>query len=299
MGRMLKIASLIILITVIAGTGYYYTNKNTRMITSKERGILIISTFPSLVDDIKLVACENETVKAIVPKGVDPHEYQLTPEDADLLKRATIIVSTAHAPFEMKIRNLVEENETKAILLEIPKIPGIKILKNPVTGKPNYHMPIMDPRNYIVFMKELVSTLNKVNPRCTSIHEQKLHELSIEMGELLKFREEYNMTIIASDPTIQYEVSWLGLKVKYLFIVEHNTPASFDELNKISQAIRNGEVHCIIASTSTSMQLQNLINEIKIENNKIKIIYIPGPLANGTIPSKLNETVRSIRICSK
>ncbi|MEB3755467.1 MAG: zinc ABC transporter substrate-binding protein, partial [Desulfurococcales archaeon] len=297
--RMLKIASLIILITIIAGTGYYYTAENSKMTTGKENGILIISTFPTLVDDINLVTCRNETVKTIVPKGVDPHDYQLTPEDADLLKRATIIVSTAHAPFEMKIRNLVEENETKAILLEIPKIPGIKILDNPVTGKPNYHMPIMDPSNYIVFLEELVSALNKVNPGCASIHERKLYKLSIEMEELLKFRNEYNMTVIASDPTIQYEVSWLGFKVKYLFIVEHDTPASFDELNKIAQAIRSGEAHCIIASTSTSKQLQNLINEIKIENNGMKIIYIPGPLANGTIPSKLNETVKSIQICNK
>ncbi len=288
---------MIILILVIASAGYYLLQNNGTTTHNKE--ILIVSTFPSLVDDIESVACKNETVKAIVPKGVDPHEYQLTPEDADLLKRATVIVSTAHTPFEMKIRDLVEENETKAILLEIPKIPGIKILDNPVTGKPNYHMPIMDPSNYILFMRTLVTVLNKVDPGCTPIHEQKLNELSAETNELLKYRDKYNMTIIASDPTIQYEVSWLGFKVKYLFIVEHDTPASFEELNRITQAISSGEAHCIIASTSTSEQLRNLINEIKIGNNEMRIVYIPGPLASGTILSKLNETIKSIQICGK
>ncbi|MEB3756202.1 MAG: zinc ABC transporter substrate-binding protein, partial [Desulfurococcales archaeon] len=295
--RMLKIASLIILITIIAGTGYYYTAENSKMTTGKENGILIISTFPTLVDDINLVTCRNETVKTIVPKGVDPHDYQLTPEDAELLKKADVIVSTGHAPFETKIRYLVKNNETHAILIEIPKIPGIHILDNPVTGNPNYHMPIMDPRNYMVFMEDLVSKLDQADPGCRVFHHQKLMKLNSTITRLLSYTGKFNLTVVASDPTVEYEVSWLGLKVEYLFIVEHGTPASFQELNRISEALKKGEVRCIVASTSSSEQLQNLLKSVEAGNSNVKVVYIPGPLSEGSIPYKLNQTIASLQDC--
>ncbi|MCE4614078.1 MAG: zinc ABC transporter substrate-binding protein [Desulfurococcales archaeon] len=298
MSTMSRMASIIILALIITSVGYYILQNNSKKVTQSNE-ILIVSTFPSLVDDIKLVTCANETVETIVPKGVDPHDYQLTPRDAGLLKKATVIVSTGHAPFEIKIRNLVESNETRAILIEIPKMPGIKILNNPVTGEPNYHMPIMDPYNYILFMEKLVTVLNQVDPKCASIHVQNLHKVNAEIEQLLKFKGEYNMTVIASDPTVQYEVSWLGLKVKYLFVIEHGTPASFDELNKINKALTSKEVHCIIASTSTSRQLQDLINSISAGSFNVRIAYIPGPLADGSIPEKLNETITDLQVCQK
>jgi zinc/manganese transport system substrate-binding protein len=295
MGK-LVIATIILVIIAIAG-GLYYTSYNARNTNITEKKTLVVVTFPSLVSDIEQITCSSETVKTIVPPGVDPHEYQLTPKDAELVKEASIIVSTGHTPFESKIKEMVKSNETKAVLIEIPNIPGIKIMNNPVTGKPNYHMPIMDPHNYLIFMKYLVNKLNQVDPDCSSIHNQKLSEVENEINSLLEYEGKHNQTVIASDPTVQYQVEWLGLKVKYLFIVEHGTPASFDELSKISGALVNGEVHCIVVSSSSSQQLQKLINSISTGEGIVKIVYVPGPLAKGSIPSKLNETVNSVKGC--
>ncbi|MET1100861.1 MAG: zinc ABC transporter substrate-binding protein, partial [Pyrodictiaceae archaeon] len=119
--------------------------------TYNDKGLLIVTTFPNLVWDIKQLVCKDDRVKSIVPLGVDPHEYQLTPSDIQLLAKADIIVSTAHTPFEEDIRSLTLEGKLYATLIEIPRIPGIRILRNPVTGQPNYHMLIYDPENYKIF----------------------------------------------------------------------------------------------------------------------------------------------------
>ncbi|HIP25359.1 MAG TPA: ABC transporter substrate-binding protein, partial [Archaeoglobus profundus] len=102
------------------------------LLLGSAKGLTIIVTFPNLEEDIKLVA-PKDVIKSIVPVGVDPHTYQLTPDDIESLKRADVIISTAHTHFEMKIKKMVENGEIKAKLVEIPEIPGIKILKNPVT----------------------------------------------------------------------------------------------------------------------------------------------------------------------
>ncbi|MEB3757487.1 MAG: zinc ABC transporter substrate-binding protein [Desulfurococcales archaeon] len=300
MGTAGKISVIVIILVIVAlAGGVYYKSYTGQSNTAKTgRNTLIVVTFPSLVSDVKQLTCSSETVKSIVPPGVDPHNYQLTPRDAELVKEASLIVSTGHTPFESKIRDIVNRNETRAVLIEIPEIPGIKIMNNPVTGKPNYHMPIMDPHNYLVFIKYLATQLNKIDPQCSDTHNQRLMSVEREVDSLLKYEGKFNETVVASDPTVQYQVSWLGLRVKYLFTVEHGTPASFEELSKISQALVNGEVHCIVVSSSASQQLQKLINSMSIKEGMVKIVYVPGPLAEGSIPGKLNMTINNIENCT-
>ena len=73
----------------------------------------------------------------------------MTLGDVAKLREADVIVSTTHAPFETQIVEMVKSGEIKARLVEILRIKGIKILKNPAISTPNYHWPIYDPSNYI------------------------------------------------------------------------------------------------------------------------------------------------------
>ena len=107
------------------------------VIKSSERGLYIVVTFPNLKYDVELITCKDDTVVWIAPPGVDPHSYQLTPKNVIDLKKADVIISSAHVPFELEIRDLVQRGEIKGILIEIPRIPDIKILKNPATGEFN------------------------------------------------------------------------------------------------------------------------------------------------------------------
>ena len=63
-------------------------------------------SFPNLAYDVGLLACEDDRIVSLAPAGSDPHEYQLTPEDVELLRRADLIISTGHVPFEARIKEL-------------------------------------------------------------------------------------------------------------------------------------------------------------------------------------------------
>ena len=97
-------------------------------------GLLIVVSFPNLAYDVELLACEDDTVISLAPPGMDPHDYQLTPSDVELLRRADLVISTAHAPFEVDIRRLVEEGRLSTVLVELPHVPGVRLLVNPITS---------------------------------------------------------------------------------------------------------------------------------------------------------------------
>ncbi|MEM1703052.1 MAG: zinc ABC transporter substrate-binding protein, partial [Zestosphaera sp.] len=110
--------------------------------SSNSTGITIVVTFPNLADDVNLIMCDSDRVYSLLPPSIDPHDYSLTPADVKLLEQADLIISTAHTHFELRISELRDQGVIKAVVIEIPKVSGIKLLQNPSTGLPNLHMPI-------------------------------------------------------------------------------------------------------------------------------------------------------------
>jgi len=126
-------------------------------------GVVVVVTFSYLKPDVERLMCGG-VLYSIVPPGVDPHEYQLKPSDQEVLRSADIVVSTGHTSFEQSIRGMVERGEIKAILLDIIEDTGVKLKVNPVTKQYNYHMPVNDPVNYLLFLSKLVEVLVRLNP---------------------------------------------------------------------------------------------------------------------------------------
>jgi zinc/manganese transport system substrate-binding protein len=84
----------------------------------------IVVSFPAY--DIVLKEAFPNADVILLTKGVsDPHEYQLTPQDLQMLKALTerdVIISSMHAPFELKIAEMAKNGEIKAKLIDLTKI---------------------------------------------------------------------------------------------------------------------------------------------------------------------------------
>ncbi len=253
-------------------------------------GLVIVVTFPSLVNDVKQLLCSGDTVISIVPWGVDPHTYTLTPGDIDILRRADVIVSTGHASFETKIRELVNEGVIKGVLIELPKINGIAIKKNPNTGQPNYHMPIYDPKNYALFIDRLTNVLIQLRPECRTYYLD--HENSI-MNKLFSIVYSANKTqvkAVAESPVLQYAVEWLGVDIKYLMIREHGVSASAQDVLEIENALKNGDVKLVVVSKPVKTSAGNKLVDLA-EKYNVPILYVPSPLTNNTMLYRIGVVV--------
>ena len=262
---------------------------------SSDRGLYIVVTFPNLKYDIELITCKDDVVVWMAPPGVDPHSYQLTPKNIIDLKKADVIISSAHVPFELKIRELVQRGEIRGILVEIPRIPGIKILKNPATNEFNFHMPIYDPYNYEVFLRYVTSILSQLRPDRAKEYEENFNKVLKEIDYILEKTPRLNVTVVIDAPPLQYAISWLGVNVKYVLIKEHGVPATPKDIDRIESAMASGEIK-LVAVQNPPPSLASVILHDMAQKYGIPIIYVPPPSLTNSTLTKLRYISRQVLI---
>ena len=253
----------------------------------------IVVTFPNLAEDLKPLLCPGDVLSYIAPPGTDPHQYTLTPENIDELKKADIVISTAHAPFEIRIRELKEQGVFKAELIEIPRIPGLTIKKNPVMNTSNYHMPIYDPRNYIVFIKYVANEMAKLNPTCYSLYLEKANTTIEKVEDILEKTPRVNGYVVADTPATQYAIEWTGLRIKYLVVKEHGIEATPHDLETITKAIMGREVNAVVVTSPVKLRQSQWLLQQALKHD-IPIIYVSSPLTITSIIDKLENISRQI-----
>ncbi len=232
----------------------------------KASALSIVTTFPSLKEDVKLIA-PNDSIYAIPAFS---HDYELTPKDVEMLRKADIVISTAHTHFESRIAEMKERGEIKGVLFEIPKISGIIFLKYPESGKINPHMPIYDPYNYKVFIRTLAEELQKLNPSENYI--ERAENVCKEVEDIVKKVKKLNGTALVDYPYAQYAVTWMGLKVVGIAFEAPTTPKTFKRVD-------------YLVLTRNSTKSESLLENVECS----KVIYVDSPFVKKSIPEKLKD----------
>ncbi len=247
-------------------------------------GASIIVTFPILIDDLERLICDNDRVKVLASTGVDPHTYQLTISDLELLKKADLIISTAHAPFEIKIRDIVSSKK----LIEIIKIPGVHVLPNPNTGKPNYHGVIYDPQNYRAFLEYLTERLAAINPTCKDYYVERLRDVEERLEALMTLRGKVKANAVASSPIAVYAVEWTGIHVELLLSPDPEASPTPSTIKKAEELLKSG-AYAVILVDEDGKPLSSLDKKLldMAKEYKATIIRVPSLFSKGSIVEKL------------
>jgi len=281
----LRIAPVLILLIMIS-----QATIASNTIATQTSGLLIVTTFDNLKYDVQQLVSPGDKVVSIVPPGVDPHSYSLKPKDIELLKKADIIVSTGHVSFEKQIEKMVKDGMIRAYLVEIPNIPGLKILDNPVTGEPNLHMPIYDPYNYIAFITKITSILMKLRPSMENTYITHMKTIVDELLQLMSKARELDGYGVGESPPVQYAVDWLGLKIKYLAMIQPGVPAPPSILEKIRYEAEHHTINYVIVIKNSTSSAHNLLVNIA-QKYGLKIIYVPSPTSPTSMLVKLRYIV--------
>ncbi len=284
----MRFAPVLILLIIIPAT------MTLRLVwAGQNNGLLIVTTFDNLKYDVKQLLAPGDRVVSLVPPGVDPHSYSLRPQDIELLKKADLIVSTGHVAFEKQIEKMIKEGVIKAELIEIPDIPGIKLLNNPVTGEPNLHMPIYDPYNYIVFISKLAHIMAVLRPAMKNVYIEKETQVVDKVIEITSSTKRITGVGVGEAPPTQYAVEWIGLKIEYLVLIQPEVPPPPSLLKKINELAEQHKIgYVIVIGNSTSPAHKLLLN--LAEKYGLKTIVIPSPTSPSSILDKLEYIVQEI-----
>lgn len=255
-------------------------------INGRETGLTISVTFPNLEYDVKKLACPGDRVFSIVPADVDPHHYELTPRDVEVLLNSDIIVTTGHTHFEMEIKEMVERRGVDLVLIEIPSLESMKYRYIPGTSRVNLHGLIYDPSNYLNFMSRLYETLVSLNPGKKSCYENNYVKVVDEISSIINASTGFKVKAVADSPLVQYAVEWVGIEIVQFVVKEHELPPEPGSLALIEELMINNRVDLAVVLTPTvdksSVWLENRAREMGVP-----IIYVPSPMSNGSYTDKL------------
>ncbi|WP_434731990.1 zinc ABC transporter substrate-binding protein [Thermogladius sp. KZ2Tp1] len=274
------------------------------------RTLRVITTFPGLKYDVQNLVCEGDVVESLLPPGVDPHEYSLTPGDIAKLQQADLIVSTGHTGFEQKIEELWRSGVIKGVLINVLEIPGLTIFTNPSTGQPDYHMPIYYPLNYIAFVRNVSGTLASLNPAASQCYMSRALNITARVASLYVSTPPLRGKAIGDLPYTIYVARWLGLDMVGLVMKEEGLPATPGELSTYQEMMRNGSIAYVLVtaygsdSPTASTQLENMaasygVKVIKLYSevypNSIldKLAYVYTQIANTSLTTA-TETAHQI-----
>ncbi|HEW63879.1 MAG TPA: hypothetical protein ENO39_02315 [Fervidicoccus fontis] len=301
--KMKKILFFITLVFLFVGFSLSIPNTALAETQNQTQGF-IVTTFPSLVDDVKLITGNYFTVVSIVPPGVDPHDYSLTPQDVDILKNATLIISTLHAPVEVQIDNYFKSGLLHSYYIAIPNITGIVFVNNPNNGLPDPHMPIYDPNNYLKFLYNLTLTVSEIDPSHKQYYMQNYENISNQVESLIeKYEGKYRGTAVASTPEAVYAINWLGFNVTRLLLTEEEASVSPQDVNTITSMIKNGTANAVAilvsfppqnGSVSPYSQYDSRLYNIYTTYKKGFLLEVPSPVTGGSILSKLQFIVAQL-----
>ena len=290
MGKTALIGGLLLVILLFSTTSI--------IAVKGEKELVVIVTFSYLKPDVERLICSGE-VYALVPSGVDPHEYQLKPSDLDLLKKADLIISTGHTSFERRISELVSSGEVKSKLLDILEIPGLGFIKNPVTSQLNYHMPLNDPVNYLVFMNYLLRAFIEIDREHLDCYLANYFSIVDELGvNILKYRGSMHGKIIVDEPHAQYFAEWLGFDVAWIVKPEEEYQVSPSDLKKLQDFARSGDIRSVFVTRPGNTPESTMLLELA-RDYSIPVIYVNNPSDVKGIYISLIDLVSQVEVLTR
>lgn len=171
-------------------------------------------------------------VVVLIPPGVDPHDYQMTAEQVELVQRASVIVTTGgHLPVERRMVELKENSEIagKILLVDDYKKYGFRYLKEHwYNEKDNPHGVWLDPYNAIAIAEATEEALIQSDPARENEYRLQFEAFKARvLGIVEAYRAliNSNATAVIQMPPDQYALEWLGIKAVEALKPEEEVPA--------------------------------------------------------------------------
>ncbi|EEB74110.1 metal ABC transporter solute-binding protein, Zn/Mn family [Thermococcus sp. AM4] len=231
---------------------------------------LVVASIGPITSIVEEAFGNSVEVVTLIPLGADPHEYQLSAEQINLLQRADVIVTTGgHLPVEAKMAQLKEEGVINAEILLIDdfKAKGFHYLPERwYGGKDNPHGTWLDPDNALAIASATESALEKVDPANAETYRR---DLDLFRARVTAIKEAFsgfaaNRSAVINMPPVQYAVEWLGIKAVASIKPEEEVPAKgVDELVPVAE-----RSDVVVYSLQSPVQLQEAAIELAEKSGK-------------------------------
>ncbi len=273
----MRLVGLALIISILIS---FSTPNNVVFSLDKSPAVKAAVTLPYLTHIVKAVGGDKVNVSALIPPGVDPHDYE--PPYSQLIKAlqsvdVVFMTGPSHLALEARIKELKSSGIFQGFVVDYTTYArfGLKLLANPKTGIPNPHGYLFSLNGLAAVAKAIAYTLSQIDPRDAEYYNARLkaylYTLSSE-EKTLKSALPPTRVILAS-PILQYAADDLGLNITYVILPDVSAEPTESDITTIKSLIIKNEADALLISDVIANRDPKLLNELN--GLKLNIYIIP------------------------
>ncbi|MEO1712267.1 MAG: zinc ABC transporter substrate-binding protein [Bacteroidota bacterium] len=247
---------------------------------------LVLGTASIFSDMAKVIGGDLIEVRSIVPIGGDPHTYQPTPSDVQLVSRADLILQNG-LTFEGWLNKLIENSGTQATRTLITE--GVTPIASAVYENSADPHAWMDPKNGLIYIENIKNALVTLIPEEAEVFEfnyqlyaQQIQDLDIKIDSMIQGIDPAKRVLITSHDAFQYFGRRYGLELQSILGISTESEAKTSDVIRLGKVIRERQVPAVFIETTVNPKL---LKQIAEDNN----VRIGGALFSDSIGDEDSE----------
>ena len=248
--------------------------------TQKPLVVSSASIFANIASMIGDTLIESVT---IVPIGGDPHIYEPTPGDVQLLTKANLILKNG-LTFEGWLNDLIQNSGSKAEVVTITE--GIEPIRSEMHQNAVDPHAWMDPINGKTYALNIKNALVRMMPQHAEALEAKHSWYITQLDALDRYiRNEVSKIdtsqriLITSHDAFQYFGRRYGLRLESVLGTSTDADVKTSDLMRLNEVIRSSKVPAVFIESTINPKL---LNQVASDNN----IVIGGKLFSDSLGEK-------------
>ena len=231
---------------------------------------LVVASASIFKDMAEVVAGDLVRVQSVVPIGGDPHIYEPTPEDVQLIGRANLVLING-LTFEGWMNELIENSGTRARTVTITE--GIGTIASEEYANSSDPHAWMTAANGRVYVENIRDALIQLDPFNREVYEfnaglylQQLADLDAEIFAAIASIPEDRRILITSHDAFRYYGRYYGIRVEAALGTSTDAQVQTEDVNRLTNIIRDSGVPAIFVETTINPKL---LRQIATDNGVI------------------------------
>jgi ABC-type Zn uptake system ZnuABC Zn-binding protein ZnuA len=234
-------------------------------------------------DMTKNIAGELVDIKTVVPIGGDPHIYEPTPGDAQMIANADLILKNG-LTFEGWLNELIEYSGTKARVVTVTEgIEAITSLIYQNASDPHAWMDVSNALTYIKNIKNALIQLDSINATTYQqnfdIYYKKLVDLDNYIEQRIQEIPKGKNILITSHDAFQYYGKRYGIRLESVLGVSTDADVQTADMIRLNKVIKESGVPALFIESTINPKI---LEQLAADNH----ISIGGKLYADSIGDK-------------
>jgi len=232
---------------------------------AQEEKPLVVSTASIFADMAQNIAGDEVRIESVVPIGGDPHTYEPTPSDAQLIAGADLIIKNG-LTFEGWLSELIENSGTKADIKLITE--GVTAIGSQTYANSSDPHAWMDASKGLMYIENIKNALVKLMPDLKEqfefnygVYRQQLEDMDTYITTEINKIPAQQRILITSHDAFQYYGRRYGVRLESVLGTSTDAQVQTSDMKRLVKVINETGVPALFIESTINPKLLEQLAE--------------------------------------